>query len=116
VPWIAAFTGARLEEICGAVLADIETIDGVTRLHIRLDYREEGASLKNEHSERVVPLHPVIIAEGFLDYAGSLSGFGPRSTSSFGKTSAARLTEAVGSSVFGNPSLSALVAKPVPEA
>jgi integrase len=77
VPWIAALTGARLEEICGAMVADTETIDGVTCLHIRLDHREEGASLKNENSERIVPLHPAIIAEGFLDYVGSLKANGP---------------------------------------
>jgi integrase len=77
VPWIAAFTGARLEEICGAMVKDIETIDGITCLHIRLDHREEGASLKNENSERVVPLHRAIITEGFLDYVNSLPSNGP---------------------------------------
>jgi integrase len=77
VPWIAAFTGARLEEICGAMVADIETVNGIPCLHIRLDHREEGASLKNENSERVVPLHPAIITEGFLGYVGSVKANGP---------------------------------------
>jgi integrase len=77
VPWIAAFTGARLEEICGVMVKDIETIDGITCLHIRLDHREEGAPLKNENSERVVPLHRAIITEGLLDYVDSLPSNGP---------------------------------------
>ena len=77
VPWIAAFTGARLEEICGAMVADIETIDGHPCLHIRLEYREAGSSLKNENSQRVVPLHGALIAEGFLTYVKGLPSAGP---------------------------------------
>ena len=68
VPWLACFTGARLEELVGAMVRDVETIEGVPCLHIRLDYRPRQASLKNENSERTVPLHPAIVAEGFLDY------------------------------------------------
>ena len=45
VPWVAAFTGARVDEICGAMVADVESFDGVPCLHVRLDYREAGAKL-----------------------------------------------------------------------
>jgi hypothetical protein len=61
-----------LEEIGGANVADIYEFGGVWCLDIRLDYRGEDGSLKTEGSERKVPLHPAIIAEGFLDYARSL--------------------------------------------
>jgi integrase len=77
VPWIEAFTGARLEEVCGANVADIEIIDGVTCLHIWEDNRDDDATIKTENSARLVPLHPAIIAEGFLDYVKELPKNGP---------------------------------------
>jgi len=77
VPWLTAFTGARLEEICGAMVADVEAIDGIPCLHIRLDNRQTGASLKNDRSERTVPLHPAIVDEGFLAYVKTLPTTGP---------------------------------------
>jgi integrase len=76
-PWLCAFSGARIDEICGAMAKDVERIDRVPCLHIRLDHREAGASLKNEGSERVVPLHSAVIAEGFLDYVKTLPKNGP---------------------------------------
>ena len=72
VPWLGAFTGARVDEICGAMVADVQSFDGVPCLHIRLDYREAGAELKTVNSERVVPLHPALLDEGFLEYVASL--------------------------------------------
>jgi len=77
VPWVAAFTGARVDEICGAMVADVEVFDGVPCLHIRLDYREAGAELKTVNSERVVPLHPALVDEGFVQYVSSLPKDGP---------------------------------------
>jgi integrase len=77
VPWIEGFTGARLEEVCGANAADVHEFGGVWVLDIRLDHRGDDASIKNEGSERRVPLHPAIIAEGFLDYVNSLPKKGP---------------------------------------
>ena len=77
VPWLAAFTGARVDEICGAMVADVRSFDGVPCLHIRLDYREAGAELKTVNSERVVPLHRALVDEGFLGYVSSLPEDGP---------------------------------------
>jgi integrase len=76
VPWLACFTGARLEEIVGAAVNDVEPIEGVPCLHIRLDNRDARASLKNENSERTLPFHPAIVAEGFLEYVGTLPKHG----------------------------------------
>jgi integrase len=39
-------------------------------LHIHADGKDR--TLKTPHSERMVPLHPALIAEGFLDYVASL--------------------------------------------
>jgi integrase len=77
VPWIEALTGARLDEICGANVADIYEFGGVWCLDIRLDYRGDDGSLKTAGSERKVPLHPALIAEGFLEYVRSLRKDGP---------------------------------------
>ena len=49
-------------------------IDGIHVLELRP--AEDGGSFKNEGSERTVPLHPAIIAEGFLDFV-KVRGKGP---------------------------------------
>jgi integrase len=77
VPWIAAFSGARLEEICGANVADVYQFAGIWCLDIRLDNRGEHGSLKNLGSERKVPLHPAVIEEGFQKYVAKLPNNGP---------------------------------------
>jgi integrase len=76
-PWIAAFTGARIDEICGSMVSDVMQQEGIRVLRIDPAYREEGASVKNPESVRVVPVHPAIIAEGFLDYVKTLPADGP---------------------------------------
>ncbi|MDY0884313.1 DUF6538 domain-containing protein [Dongia soli] len=77
VPWIAAFTGARIDEICGAMVSDVLLEDGIHVLRIDPAYREVGASVKNPGSVRTVPLHSAIIAEGLLDYVKTLPKDGP---------------------------------------
>jgi hypothetical protein len=83
VPWLATFTGARLDELCGAMVADVWTEkaalreDGIAAIRIDPVNREEGGSVKNQASIRTVPLHPALIAEGFLEYVASLSKNGP---------------------------------------
>jgi len=80
-PWLAAHLGARIDEICGAMVADIEIINGVAYFHIRLDNREndpdQEAEIKSENAERIVPLHAALIAENFLDYVAKLPKNGP---------------------------------------
>jgi integrase len=77
VPWIGAFTGARLEEICGANAVDVYEFGGIWVLDIRLDHRGDDASLKTEGSERKIPLHPALVSDGFVDYVRSLPKNGP---------------------------------------
>jgi integrase len=78
VPWLACFTGARLEELCGAAAADVRTIRGIPCLHVRLENRDARAGLKrHDLSERIIPLHSALIAEGFLDYVATLAEKGP---------------------------------------
>lgn len=69
VPAIAAFSGARANELCQLRVADVVTVDG----HLCLDLsvfddegvRDDAKRLKTGASERVIPLHPQIIEAGF---------------------------------------------------
>lgn len=77
IPWLLCFLGTRLEEVCGAMAADIVQITGIWCSHIRIVLRDEGSSIKNEFSLRIMPLHPALVAEGFLEYVNSLPKDGP---------------------------------------
>lgn len=71
LPWVLCFTGARLGEVTQAVREDIQRDgDGPWFLHIHIE--GDGRTLKTVHSERKVPLHPALIAEGFLAYVQAL--------------------------------------------
>lgn len=75
LPWVLCLTGARLNEICQADAADVATVDGVPV--IRIHDVGEGRSVKNTESRRTVPLHPALVAEGFLDYVSRLPDGAP---------------------------------------
>jgi integrase len=65
VPLIAAYHGARREEICGLQLDDITEFQGIWGIKFTpTDVR----GLKTPASKRRVPLHPELIRLGFLDY------------------------------------------------
>jgi hypothetical protein len=68
IPMLALVTGARLEEI-----AQLRTIDLTLDLEhgplLRVTNEGEGQRLKTDGSRRTIPLHPDVIAAGFLDYA-----------------------------------------------
>lgn len=73
VPWLLAFTGARVSEILNAKKAAIGQTEGVWYIHIRPNTSgTSGRRLKSRSSARYVPLHPALIAEGFLDYYRNL--------------------------------------------
>jgi integrase len=76
-PWLACFTGARLDEVVAADVRDIERLGRYWVLNIRLDHRDADASIKTNSSHRKVPLHPALIAEGFIDYVNGLPQSGP---------------------------------------
>ena len=76
-PWLAAFTGARVDEICGAMVRDVGVENGIHFIRVDPANREQGGSVKNRASIRSVPLHPAIISEGFLKYVESLPKDGP---------------------------------------
>ena len=65
VPWIGACTGARVSEICQLRREDIVEIEGIWSMKVM----PEAGSVKTSGSERVIPLHPALVASGFLDFA-----------------------------------------------
>ena len=69
---IAGFSGARVGEIADATTHDVYMVGDMYVLDIRADYRQDGQDIKNEPSIRIFPLHPQIIAEGFIGYWRSL--------------------------------------------
>ncbi len=68
VPWILAFTGARLDEACQLLTSDVRTEEGVTYLDLNADFQKR---LKTEGSARQIPVHPILIREGFLEFVAS---------------------------------------------
>ncbi|MBS0247330.1 MAG: site-specific integrase [Proteobacteria bacterium] len=64
VPWLCAYTGARVSEICQLRAEDVREVEGIWCLA----FTAEAGSLKNISSERLVPLHSAILDEGILDF------------------------------------------------
>ena len=69
LPLLALYTGGRLNELSSLKAADVahNGIIGAPCVFIKADKRS-GKRLKTEQSERFVPLHPQLIAAGFLEY------------------------------------------------
>jgi len=78
VPWLCAFTGARVSEILNARRAHVDQTEGVWFLKFRADTQSnaDGAivtsQLKTRSSFRCVPLHAALLQEGFLDYLATV--------------------------------------------
>lgn len=72
--WVMAFSGMRVGEVLQLTGADIRQDGDVPYMAIHED--DEGKSVKNSE-RRNVPIHPALIAEGFLDYARSVGPTDP---------------------------------------
>lgn len=68
VPWLCAYSGARVAEICQLRVEDVFQSEGIWCL--KLD--PEAGSLKNEGSERTIPLHPAILDIGFMNFVDGI--------------------------------------------
>lgn len=69
-PWLLALTGCRLEEACGALKEDVRKERGVWCLVLHSE--RAGRDLKTADAQRMAPLHPALIEEGFLAYVLAL--------------------------------------------
>jgi integrase len=74
LPLLLYYTGARLEEVAQLAARDVCCDEGVYYLNIlnKDDEDDEGKGVKTDGSRRDVPLHPDLIALGFVDYAKSV--------------------------------------------
>jgi integrase len=69
IPWLAAFTGARIAELLWLERKDVRITQGIPYINIQAGTESGDARrVKTYSSIRIVPLHPAIIDEGFLDY------------------------------------------------
>jgi integrase len=71
VPWLCAYTGARVGEITQLRAEDVFQQDGVDAIRIT-----PGAGTVKTRNTRVVPLHEHLLAQGFLSFAKT-KGKGP---------------------------------------
>lgn len=67
VALIALFSGARQQEICQLLTTDIKDEDGIHYVEFSEDHAT-GKKLKTSSSHRRVPLHPTLVAVGFMDF------------------------------------------------
>jgi integrase len=67
VPLIACCQGLRAEEVCQLTLVDVGMQSGVFSIHITV----ESGRVKNEDSQRWVPVHKVLLDLGFAEYVES---------------------------------------------
>lgn len=66
---IGMFSGARLNEICQLLTADVQQQDGIWFFNLADDEEEGGDKrFKTEAGKRKVPVHAKLIELGFLDY------------------------------------------------
>ena len=72
IPWLCAYSGARLSEICQLRVEDIIEMEGLACMRITA----EAGSVKNENSERIVPLHAAVKDSGFLRFRRGMR-YGP---------------------------------------
>lgn len=72
VPWLCAYTGARVNEITQLRACDVIDVDGIPCLHIR----PEAGTVKTAE-ERTVPLHPHLLQMEFVEWAHRKKGETP---------------------------------------
>jgi integrase len=69
VPWIGAYTGARVSEICQLRSEDILYVEEIWCMK----FAPEAGSLKTSGSERIIPVHPALVEIGFLKFAVTIN-------------------------------------------
>lgn len=66
LPWLAAYSGARIGELVQLEKADIFNIGEDWFFHLRAYIRDDGERTNKGMQGRKVPIHPAVIKEGFL--------------------------------------------------
>ena len=87
VPAISLYSGARQNEICQMYVSDCIQVNGIPCFNITTD-NEGDKKIKTEAGCRTVPIHPVLLKMGFLEYVFEQQKAGnERIWSEFKKTS-----------------------------
>jgi integrase len=72
LPLLAAFTGARINELCQLLVTDIKQYQDIWYIDITDEDKEgrkiKGKSIKSEAGKRKVPIHSKLIELGFIDF------------------------------------------------
>ncbi|MDH7795812.1 MULTISPECIES: site-specific integrase [unclassified Beijerinckia] len=71
LPLIAMYSGARLGELAQMDINDLRQINGIWCFHLTTE-GGRGKRIKTKGSERVVPVHPELIARGLIEYREAL--------------------------------------------
>ncbi len=71
LPLLAAFTGARLEELAQLTREDIGKKDGVTCFRIHSD--GEGHRVKSASAHRLIPMHSTLLKANFPSYCEKIA-------------------------------------------
>lgn len=69
IPILALWTGCRLSELCQLHMDDVATPDGIPALLIQEGH---GKRFKTPNAKRTVPLHPMLLRLGFLEFVTSM--------------------------------------------
>jgi integrase len=72
VPWLCAYTGARVNEMTQLRACDVKMVKGLPCIHIT----PEAGTVKTSKA-RTVPLHPHLLDQGFFEFARRKSGETP---------------------------------------
>ncbi|AKU11236.1 phage integrase [Azoarcus sp. CIB] len=72
LPLLGLLTGARINELCQLALTDVRVDDDIGVAYLDINGDREDASVKTDSSPRWVPLHPKLVATGFLEYVAAV--------------------------------------------
>jgi len=70
LPFLAAYSGMRMNELCHLYVEDVYEIDNIYVFDV--NERREDQQLKNKNASRLVPVHSKIIECGFIEYVEAL--------------------------------------------
>lgn len=71
VIYLGIYTGARRGEIVQLRKSDVKLDEATGRYYLMITDEHETQKLKTAHSKRLIPIHKVLIAAGFIEYVKS---------------------------------------------
>ncbi|MCG9107716.1 phage integrase N-terminal SAM-like domain-containing protein [Laribacter hongkongensis] len=75
LPMLGLFTGGRISELAQLDIADIQQHEGIWAISIN---GEGDKSIKTLAATRLIPIHPILLDCGFLDYVNDTKAYGTK--------------------------------------